>query len=59
MLAEYTVTGRKPDLYKRYMDNVAGVASGSEQDPGGGTPGSPRLAHKAPVMQAKVSKVPS
>ena len=35
MLAEYTVTGRKPDLYKRYMDNVAGVASGSEQDPGG------------------------
>ena len=36
MLAEYTVTGRKPDLYKRYMDNVAGVASGSEQDPGGG-----------------------
>ena len=53
MLAEYTVTGRKPDLYKRYMDNVAGVASGSEQDPGG-PPGSPRLAHKAPVMQAKV-----
>ena len=53
MLAEYTVTGRKPDLYKRYMDNVAGVASGSEQDLGG-TPGSPRLAHKAPVMQAKV-----
>ena len=30
MLAEYT--GRKPDFYKRYMDNVAGVASGSEQD---------------------------
>ena len=47
------MTGRKPDLYKRYMDNVAGVASGSEQDPGG-TPGSPCLAHKAPVMQAKV-----
>ena len=55
MLTVYTVTGRKPDLYKRYMDNVAGVASGSEQYPGGGgTPGSPRLAHKAPVMQAKV-----
>ena len=54
MLAEYTATGRKPDLYKRYMDKVAGVALGSEQDPGGGTPGSPRLAHKAPVMQAKV-----
>ena len=53
MLAEYTVTGRKPDLYKRYMDNVAGVASGSEQDPVG-IPRSPRLAHKAPVMQAKV-----
>ena len=30
MLAEYT--GRKPDPYKRYMDNVAGAASGSEQD---------------------------
>ena len=36
MLAEYTATGRKPDLYKRYMDKVAGVALGSEQDPGGG-----------------------
>ena len=30
MLAEYT--GRKPDLYKRYMDDVASAASGSEQD---------------------------
>ena len=30
MLAEYT--GRKPDLYKRYMDDVAGAAWGSEQD---------------------------
>ena len=30
MLAEYT--GRKPDLYKRYMDDVAGAASNSEQD---------------------------
>ena len=30
MLAENT--GRKPDLYKRYMDDVAGAASGSEQD---------------------------
>ena len=30
MLAEYI--GRKPDLCKRYMDNVAGAASGSEQD---------------------------
>ena len=29
MLAEYT--GRKPDLYKRYM-NVAGATLGSEQD---------------------------
>ena len=28
MLAEYI--GRKPDLCKRYMDNVAGAASGSE-----------------------------
>ena len=28
MLAEYT--GRRPDLYKRYMDDVAGAASGSE-----------------------------
>ena len=27
MLAEYT--GRKPDLYKRYMDDVAGAASNS------------------------------
>ena len=30
MLAEYT--GRKPDLYKRYMDDVAAAALGSEQD---------------------------
>ena len=30
MLAENT--GRKPDLYKRYMDDVAGAASGSEQE---------------------------
>ena len=30
MLAEYT--GRRPDLYKRYMGDVAGAASGSEQD---------------------------
>ena len=30
MLAEYT--DRRPDLYKRYMDDVAGAASGSEQD---------------------------
>ena len=39
MLAGYTATGRKPDLYKRYMDKVAGVALGSEQDPGGGDSG--------------------
>ena len=32
MLDEYTVTGRKPDLYKRYMDDVAGAVSNSEQD---------------------------
>ena len=30
MLAEYT--SRKPDLYKQYMDDVAGAGSGSEQD---------------------------